>query len=69
MKITYDPDVDAMNIQFQKGNYDISKEVADGIIVDYSKDGRVMAIEILDAKKRMPIKSIKSITIGIPVES
>ncbi|MBI2583950.1 MAG: DUF2283 domain-containing protein [Candidatus Aenigmarchaeota archaeon] len=67
MKITYDPRADAMNIKFQDGEYDISKEVAEGIIIDYTKEGKVIRIEILDASKRMPKGSIKDITVGIPV--
>ena len=67
MKISYDPAADAMNIVFQEGKYDISKEIAEGIIIDYTEDGKVMSIEILDAKKRMPIKSMEDITVSIPV--
>ncbi len=69
MKITYDPEVDAMNIKFQSGKYDISKEIAEGIIVDYTKEGKVISIEILDASKRMPIESIRDITVAMPVEA
>jgi uncharacterized protein YuzE len=67
MKISYDPDADAMNIVFQKGKYEISKEIADGIIIDYTKDGKVISIEILDVKKRMPRKSIEDITVSMPI--
>ena len=67
MKITYDPEADAMNITFQEGKYDISKEIADGIIVDYTKEGKVISIEILNVKKRMPIKSVEDITVSIPI--
>lgn len=69
MRITYDPKADAMNIKFQKGKYKISKEIVEGIIIDYTKDGKVISIEILDVSKRMPLKSIEDITIGIPVKT
>ncbi len=68
MRIAYDPRADAMNIRFQEGHYEISKEIADGIIIDYTKDGKVISIEILDASKRIPIEDIKDITIGVPVQ-
>ncbi len=67
MKISYDPEADAMNIEFQKGKYDISKEIAEGIVIDYTKDGKVISIEILDVKKRMPLKNIEDITISVPI--
>jgi uncharacterized protein YuzE len=69
LRIAYDPKADAMNIRFQEGTYEISKEIAEGIIVDYTKDGRVLSIEILDASKRMPLESIKDITIGVPLST
>ena len=67
MKISYDPDADAMSIVFQKGKYEISKEIAEGIIIDYTEDGKVISIEILDMKKRMPLENIKDITVSVPV--
>ena len=69
MKITYDPKADAMNIKFQKGKYDISKEVAQDIIIDYIKTGKVIRIEILNASKRMPKESIKDVVVGMPVRT
>ncbi len=69
MKITYDPEADAMSIKFQKGKYEISKEVAKGIIVDFTKEGKIISIEILNLTKRMPIKNIEDITIGMPIKS
>lgn len=69
MKITYDPEADAINIKFQSGRYNISKEIAEGIIIDYTKDGKVISIEILDASKRIPAKSIKDITVGMPLKA
>jgi len=69
MRITYDPRADAMNIKFQEGKYEISKEVAEGIIIDYTKTGKVIRIEILDVSKRMPKESIKEIIVGMPVKA
>lgn len=69
MKITYDPRADAMNIKFQEGKYEISKEVAEGIIVDYTKTGKVIRIEILDASRRIPKESLRDVTVGMPVRA
>jgi uncharacterized protein YuzE len=52
MKIEYDPIHDLLDIEFVS-NESISESVEmDGIIIDYSKDGRIVGIEILDAGKR-----------------
>jgi len=67
MKITYDPGVDTMTIVFQKGKYEVSREMMDGIIVDYTPDGKILSIEILDVSKRMPAKTLGDITLSVPV--
>ena len=52
MKIEYDPTHDLLNIEFVSDvSIDESVEL-DGIIIDYSKDKRIVGIEILDAGKR-----------------
>ena len=52
MKIEYDPKHDLMNIEFIPEETIIESAEIDGIIIDYSKDGRIVALEILDAGKR-----------------
>ncbi len=52
MKIEYDPTHDLLNIEFVS-DVSIHESVElDGIIIDYSKDKRIVGIEILDAGKR-----------------
>ncbi|MBI2671410.1 DUF2283 domain-containing protein [Candidatus Woesearchaeota archaeon] len=55
MKITYDPEADAMYIYLdEKANVDKTKEIEENMILDYDKDGHVIGIEFLFVKKRMP---------------
>ena len=63
MRITYDKKADAANILFQKGKYNISEEIGEGVIVDYTKNGRIISIEILDVSKRLPKKSLEKISV------
>lgn len=53
MKITYDKSVDAMYIKLKKGSYDHTKKVTDDILVDVSKKGEVLGLEILDASRNI----------------
>ena len=69
MKISYDSEVDALDIEFQKGKYDVSEELVEGIIVDYTKSGKIISIEILDASKKVPLKDMKNVTIAVPIKS
>ena len=52
MKIEYDPIHDLMNIEFVAKEPIADSVELDGVIIDYSKDKRIVAIEILDAGKR-----------------
>lgn len=52
MKISYDPKVDVMYIRFKSGKYDHTKKITDEILVDLAKDGKVLGLEILDAKNQ-----------------
>jgi uncharacterized protein YuzE len=51
MKVTYDESVDILTIRLREGDYEESDEVAQGVIVDFDKDGKPMGIEILNASE------------------
>lgn len=51
MKITYDPEVDALSIIFRDTTV-TSQHLAEGITADYDSEGNLAVIEILDARQR-----------------
>jgi uncharacterized protein YuzE len=58
MKIYYDKDVDAAYLKLSEADPTGVVEVAEGINVDVTEDGSVVGIEILDAAKKFPLKSL-----------
>jgi uncharacterized protein YuzE len=65
MKIEYDPVHDLLNIEFLAG-VEIEESVEiDGIILDYAKDRRVVAIEILDVSKRTIQDPLRRIDVSV----
>ncbi|MBI2670877.1 DUF2283 domain-containing protein [Candidatus Woesearchaeota archaeon] len=54
MKISYDPEADAMYITLRQGKIDHTKEIDDNTIIDFDKSGKVLGIEILFVKERNP---------------
>lgn len=52
MKIEYDREVDALYIRIQEKYVEKTKEIAEGINVDFDEDGKVIGFEILDATDR-----------------
>jgi len=51
MRSTYDEQEDVLDIQLNEKEYWKSIELADGVIMDISKDGDIIAFEILNASK------------------
>jgi len=65
MKIDYDPAHDLLNIEFlAKVPIDDSVEI-DGVVIDYAKDKRIVAIEVLDASKRTTRKPLDLTNLAI----
>jgi YD repeat-containing protein len=52
MRVRVDHGADAIYLNLTDRSITGSEEVADGIIVDYDAEGRMVGIEILDASKR-----------------
>lgn len=51
MEKWYDKEEDILNIQLKDGDYWKSIELPNGVVFDISKDGSVIAVEILRASK------------------
>jgi uncharacterized protein YuzE len=45
--IAYDRDVDAAYFQIEEATVIESEEIADGVIVDYDENNRIVAVELL----------------------
>ncbi len=68
MKIEYDPAHDVMNIEFLSEEKIVDSVEFEGIIIDYSKAGKIVAIEILDAEKRTTANPLDLINFSIVKE-
>ena len=53
MKVIYDSENDILDLILTEDPVAESDEIKEGIIVDYSKDGKVVSIEILDASEKI----------------
>lgn len=73
MKLNYDPQVDALSIRFNNKPYFASDEVRDGVIFDYDKNDKIIAIEILDASKvlaeKRPDKLERMFPANLPIRT
>ena len=53
MKIQYDKKEDAVYLELAKGKYSRTRKISDAVLVDEDTKGKILGIEILDAKKNI----------------
>jgi uncharacterized protein YuzE len=51
--VKYDPEANAAYIRFSPEPVKESEEVAAGIVIDYDADGRIVGLEVLDARAHL----------------
>jgi len=67
MQITYDTKANAMYLKFKDGDFGRNKEIEEGIIVDFAKDGSILGIEILEANIKFKPDDLARVDIRMPL--
>ncbi len=67
MKVYYDKEVDSIYLELTKLKPEGAIEVAEGINIDVTSDGRIVGIELLDATQKVSFDSL--LTYEIEAES
>jgi len=65
MKVYYDKDVDALYIELGNESPEGVIEISEGVNLDSTSEGKIVGIEILDASKKIDIKTILSYTLEL----
>jgi len=65
MRVRVDLESDALYFRISEDEIEESEEVSPGVILDYSKDGRVVGIEILGLKG-FPLKELVEMRVELP---
>lgn len=65
MRVRYDEQVNALYIRLKETPYYESNEIKKGIIVDYDKEGNIIAIEILDANEYLTSDELATVKFDI----
>ena len=59
MKLTYDPEADAVYILFKGHGVDHTVRIGPDIAIDYGPDGEIHGIEILSAREHIELGGLK----------
>jgi len=70
MKIEYSKEADAIYVYFREEYVAKSKEIEDGVIIDFDRNGQLIGIEVLDVSQRFSLSDIVNVSIeNLPVEA
>ena len=58
MKVTYDKEVDAVFMRLSQKRPKGAIELQEGIILHVTEDEKIVGIEILNARKRLPVATL-----------
>jgi uncharacterized protein YuzE len=69
MKLTIDPEADALYLRLNDAEIRDSEQVASGVVLDYDEQDNVVGIEMLHVSKRAPKADLEHLffqTLGSP---
>ena len=70
MKIEYSKDTDALYIQLRDVPVAESRDVEEGVTLDFDANGHIVGVEVLDASDRLGLSNLVNVSIeNLPVES
>jgi uncharacterized protein YuzE len=58
MKISYYPDTDSLYIDLSEQPSTESREISEGVVLDYDAQGRLVGIDIDNASKKVELKRL-----------
>lgn len=64
MKITYDKEVDALNVVLRTGKVAETREISPEILLDLDKNGNPLYLEILGASEKIGKKNFGKVIVG-----
>ena len=70
MKIEYSKKADAIYVYFKEDFVARSKEIEDGVVIDFDEKGQLIGIEVLDVSQRFSLSDIVNVKIeNLPLEA
>jgi len=65
MKVYYDDEVDALYLEFGEETPDGVIEISEGVNLDTTSEERIVGVEILNASKKIDLKTIFSYSLDL----
>ena len=65
MRVRMDEGADALYIRFEESRIVESEEVSPGVILDFDGNGRVVGLEMLNVRQRLPGADLKRVEVEV----
>ncbi len=65
MRVRMDEGADALYIRFEESPIVESEEVSPGVILDFDGNGRVVGLEMLNVRQRLPGADLKRVEVEV----
>lgn len=70
MKIEYSKEADAIYVYFTEAYVAKSKEIEDGVVVDFDDKAQLIGIEVLDVSQRFSLSDLVNVNIeNLPIDA
>ena len=58
LRLIFDPETDAAYLRFSQAAVQESEEVSEGVVIDFDAEGRMVGIEVMQARKHLPADAL-----------
>ena len=69
MKLNYDPETDSLYIDLSEQTSVDSREISEGIVLDYDADGNLVGIDIDNASEKVELQKLTVSKLPGPIET
>ena len=69
MKLNYYPETDSLYIDLAERSSVESKEVSEGVVLDYDSEGNIVGIDIDNAGKKLELRTLVLSKLPIEIQS
>ena len=63
MKLQYYPETDSLHIDLNSSPSSDSREISDGLVIDFDTDGNIVGIDIDHASQKLDLGSLEAISL------
>jgi len=68
MKLNYYPETDSLYIDLNSRSSSESKEVADGVVIDFDENGNIVGIDIYHASKLLNLQELELSKLPVDIQ-